>query len=180
VTSRLCLNARKNCTNLWYKRSRVQKKIVTSACFKKYLQCVLAARILTVDFVVCTLAVKKKKSGQVSICRIGPFPCKFNIAKLLKHNSLSDLKIYEDGTLVQILRFWTLSIILSCLKCRPVSLSKHKVSETGFCLRLQVKPTQLAPIDRASPYLRTPVSLSRWGTCETRRWIMSKNIIFVQ
>jgi hypothetical protein len=39
------------------------------------LQCVLAARILTVDFVVCTLAVKKK-SGQVSICRIGPFPCK--------------------------------------------------------------------------------------------------------
>jgi hypothetical protein len=27
---------------------------------KKYLQCVLAARILTVDFVVRTLAVKKK------------------------------------------------------------------------------------------------------------------------
>jgi hypothetical protein len=27
---------------------------------KKYLQCVLAARILTVDFVVCTLAVKEK------------------------------------------------------------------------------------------------------------------------
>jgi hypothetical protein len=40
------------------------------------LQCVLAARILTVDFVVCTLAVKRK-SGQVSTCRIGPFPCKF-------------------------------------------------------------------------------------------------------
>jgi hypothetical protein len=38
------------------------------------LQCVLAARILIVDFVVCTLAVKKK-SGQVSTCRIGPFPC---------------------------------------------------------------------------------------------------------
>jgi hypothetical protein len=38
------------------------------------LQCVLAARILTVDFVVCTLAVKRK-SGQVSTCRIGPFPC---------------------------------------------------------------------------------------------------------
>jgi hypothetical protein len=31
-----------------------------SAIFKKYLQCVLAARILTFDFVVCTLAVKKK------------------------------------------------------------------------------------------------------------------------
>jgi hypothetical protein len=50
------------------------------------LQCVLAARILTVDFVVCTLAVKKK-SGQVSICRIGPFPCEcifslFNIISI--------------------------------------------------------------------------------------------------
>jgi hypothetical protein len=79
------------------------------------LQCVLAAKILTLDFVVCTLAVKKKiragfdmsdltiplsdlirvydmvigdnpvcnlfifefkkKSGQVSTCRIWPFPC---------------------------------------------------------------------------------------------------------
>jgi hypothetical protein len=28
-----------------------------------------------VDFVVCTLAVGGKKSGQVSTCRIGPFPC---------------------------------------------------------------------------------------------------------
>jgi hypothetical protein len=31
-----------------------------SAIFKKYLQCVLAARIFTVEFVVCTLAAKKK------------------------------------------------------------------------------------------------------------------------
>jgi hypothetical protein len=30
------------------------------AIFKKYLHGVLAARILIVDFVVCTLAVKKK------------------------------------------------------------------------------------------------------------------------
>jgi hypothetical protein len=35
-----------------------------SAIFKKYLHCVLAARILTVDFVVCTLAVKKKNQGR--------------------------------------------------------------------------------------------------------------------
>jgi hypothetical protein len=34
---------------------------------------------------------------------------------------------------------------------------KTIVSETGSCLRLQVKSTQLGPIDRASPYLRTPV-----------------------
>jgi hypothetical protein len=68
------VSAGKGCTNLWYKRFRVQKKWVTSEIFKKYLQCVLAAKILTVDFVVCTLAVKKK-SGQVSTCRIRPFPC---------------------------------------------------------------------------------------------------------
>jgi hypothetical protein len=55
------VSARKGCTNLWYKRFRVQKKLVTSAIFKKYLQCILAAKILTVDFVVCTLAVKKNQ-----------------------------------------------------------------------------------------------------------------------
>jgi hypothetical protein len=37
---------------------------------------------------------------------------------------------------------------------RPVYSAKHDVSETGFCLRLQVKPTQLGPIDGAIPYLR--------------------------
>jgi hypothetical protein len=31
---------------------------------KKYLQCILAARILTVDFVMCTLAVEKKNQGR--------------------------------------------------------------------------------------------------------------------
>jgi hypothetical protein len=30
------------------------------------------------------------------------------------------------------------------------------VSEMGFCLRLLVEPTQLSPIDRASPYVQTP------------------------
>jgi hypothetical protein len=35
---------------------------------------------------------------------------------------------------------------------------KHNVSETGVCLRLQAKPTQLAPIDRAIP--------CRWGPSE--------------
>jgi hypothetical protein len=34
--------------------------------------------------------------------------------------------------------FWTLSIVL-------FFYLKHKVSETGFCLRLQVVPTQLGP-----------------------------------
>jgi hypothetical protein len=40
---------------------------------------------------------------------------------------------------------------------RPVYITNHNGSETGFCLRLQVKPTQSGPIDRASPYLRTPI-----------------------
>jgi hypothetical protein len=37
----------------------------------------------------------------------------------------------------------------------PVYISKHSVSETGFCLHLHLKPTQLGPINRASPYLQT-------------------------
>jgi hypothetical protein len=40
-------------------------------------------------------------------------------------------------------------------KHRPVYFSKHNVSKTAFCLRLRVKYTQLGPIDRASPYLRS-------------------------
>jgi hypothetical protein len=39
---------------------------------------------------------------------------------------------------------------------RPVFSLKHNVLETGFCLRFQVEPTQWGPIDRPSPYLRTP------------------------
>jgi hypothetical protein len=39
---------------------------------------------------------------------------------------------------------------------RPVLYKTYNVSETGFCLRLQVEPIQLGPIDRASPCLRTP------------------------
>jgi hypothetical protein len=41
--------------------------------------------------------------------------------------------------------------LLSLSKNRLVYFSKHNVSETGFRLRLQVKPTQLGPIDKASP-----------------------------
>jgi hypothetical protein len=37
-------------------------------------------------------------------------------------------------------------------KHRPVYISKHSVSETGFSLRLQVKPTRLGPLNRASSY----------------------------
>jgi hypothetical protein len=44
--------------------SAYRKKSVISAIFKKYLQCVLAARILIVDFVVYTLAAKTKNHGR--------------------------------------------------------------------------------------------------------------------
>jgi hypothetical protein len=37
------------------------------------------------------------------------------------------------------------------LKDRPAYFSKHNVSETGFCSRPEVKPTQLGPIDRVVP-----------------------------
>jgi hypothetical protein len=46
---------------------------------------------------------------------------------------------------------------------RPVYITKRNDAKTGFCLRLQAKPLQLGPIDRVSPYLRTPVPPSRWG-----------------
>jgi hypothetical protein len=43
--------------------------------------------------------------------------------------------------------------LVFCVKCRPICISKHNVSETGFYLRPQVKPTTLlGPLDRASPY----------------------------
>jgi hypothetical protein len=44
--------------------------------------------------------------------------------------------------------------LVFCLKCRPVYISKHDVSETGFYLRPRVKPTQLSPLDRGSPQQR--------------------------
>jgi hypothetical protein len=58
------------CTNLWYKRFPVQKKRVTSAIFKKYLQCVLAAKILTVYFVVCTLGRFRHVGSDHSLVRL--------------------------------------------------------------------------------------------------------------
>jgi hypothetical protein len=79
-----------------------------------------------------------------------------------EQNVIQLLKVCDDGTLAQILCFWTLSIVLSLSKNRPVYFSKH-VSD-GFCLRLQEEPTQLDSIYRAIPYLRTPVPAPRWGT----------------
>jgi hypothetical protein len=68
-------------------------------------------------------------------------------------STISIYKIYKF-VMIQILCFWTLSIILSLSRNTVVFIFQNNVSETGFCLRLQVKPTQLGPIDRASPEIR--------------------------
>jgi hypothetical protein len=83
-----------------------------------------------------------------------------------------------------------------CLYVKTVLfIFQNNVSEAGFCLRLQIKPNQLGPIDRASPCLRTGdkdgdriQSLKRCVLknkqdgfyIKTRRWIMSKNIIILR
>jgi hypothetical protein len=52
-----------------------------------------------------------------------------------------DLKVCDDSTLVQILRFWTLSIVLCLSKASScLSFLKHSVSDKGFCIRLRVIP----------------------------------------
>jgi hypothetical protein len=47
---------------------------------------------------------------------------------------------------------WYINITVTIVDIilRPVFYLKHYVSQTGFCLRLQVEPTQLVPKDRAS------------------------------
>jgi hypothetical protein len=47
---------------------------------------------------------------------------------------------------------------------RPVYISEHNVSETGFCLRLQVNSTQLGPIHRASRQADKRRSLGRYSS----------------
>jgi hypothetical protein len=42
---------------------------------------------------------------------------------------------------------------------RPVFYLKHDGSKTGFCLRFQVEPTQLGPMESASLCVRTPATM---------------------
>jgi hypothetical protein len=67
------------------------------------------------------------------------------------------LKLCDDGILTEILYFWTLPIVLILSKTLSHLYLKHNVSETGFCIHFQAKPTQLGPVDRASPYFQTPL-----------------------
>jgi hypothetical protein len=54
---------------------------------------------------------------------------------------------------------------------------QNNVSETGFYLRLQIKPTHLGPIDRSSPHLRTPVPAPRWVIPEDGDRISQRNVV---
>jgi hypothetical protein len=47
---------------------------------------------------------------------------------------------------------WYINITITILNNihRPVFYLKHDVSDTEFCLRLQVESTQMCPVDRAS------------------------------
>jgi hypothetical protein len=48
-------------------------------------------------------------------------------------------------------------------------LTKYNVSEIGFYLRPQVKPTQLGPIDRASPSVQEYNICTNLPSSQTRR-----------
>jgi hypothetical protein len=80
---------------------------------------------------------------------------------------------------------WKLSpyksiIILDSIQ-RPVFYLKHDVSETEFCLRRQMEPSQMGPIKRASLFLRTSslfwAQLSRFHL-KTKTESIFRNIVF--
>jgi hypothetical protein len=73
---------------------------------------------------------------RVAVCRL---------PKCLLHRQVQNIRMFC---------FWTLSIALLLFETR-------NVSETGFCLRLQVELTQLGLIDIASSYLRAPTTQSQ-------------------
>jgi hypothetical protein len=59
------------------------------------------------------------------------------LGNLLGSSKKSDLKVRDDGTLVQILCFWTSSIILSLFKNTILFMFQNiNVSKTGFFLHL--------------------------------------------
>jgi hypothetical protein len=69
---------------------------------------------------------------------------------------------YESNRLVQSTGFedciLIITITIRVIIHRPVFHLKQDVSETGFSLRLQVKPPQLGPVARTRHCLRTPAA----------------------
>jgi hypothetical protein len=85
----------------------------------------------------------------------GPCTSGYSQINLWSQSDQTLSREHETPYRMQLLCFWTSSGILFLFKT-------HSFSETGFCLRLQVEPTQLGPIDRARPYfgdwIRSPSS----------------------
>jgi hypothetical protein len=69
----------------------------------------------------------------------------------------------------------TVTITILDIIQRFVSYLKHDVSEAAFCLRHQVEPTQLGPIDRYSLDLR--FGPKRRVLNKTVLWIMFRNVV---
>jgi hypothetical protein len=82
-----------------------------------------------------------------------------------------DVQEFRENT-AHLYKYYVSGRYPSCfyLKHRSVYISKHNVSQTGFCLRLTVKPTQSRPIDRS-------VSETLYFRQKMGRWIMSRNNI---
>jgi hypothetical protein len=75
-------------------------------------------------------------------------------AEILRRPVLFCIKIFDDGILIRLLCFWTLSAVAFLFET-------YNVSETGFCLLLQVEDTKLGTLDRAIPYLRAQLGRFR-------------------
>jgi hypothetical protein len=73
------------------------------------------------------------------------------------------LKVHFNTTIIMFLDI--IHRLVFCLKSRPVYISKHNISETGFYLCPRVKPTLLGPIDRASPHLWMMDNVQEHNNC---------------
>jgi hypothetical protein len=67
--------------------------------------------------------------------------------------------VHVGNFFLYVLNLLTYIIILDIIH-HPVFYLKLNVSETGFCILLQVEPAQMGPTDRASLCLRSGVALS--------------------
>jgi hypothetical protein len=80
------------------------------------------------------------------------------------HADTMPLCFFKKGSVIFVLYIFEpdglSNFVCSCVSGHyplPCFYLKCSILETGFCRRLQVEPTQLGPIDRASPNLRIPV-----------------------
>jgi hypothetical protein len=97
--------------------------------------------------------------------------CLDNVGSLTSHNPTG-----LHGLLrVSFTLLYRLTITILDIIHRPVFYLKYDVSVTGFCLHLQVEPTQLGPIDRASLCLcHKPIDLIVHCSVSSAPWKLLK------